>query len=123
MPPRRKVGGSNKRKAVGGRKRKVGGRKMLAGAGFFSSIGNAFKSAGNAIASGATKGFNWAKDRAVDAAPGLVKPLAGKIIRNVVPGGDIVAPVLGLGRRKRGGARNMAGRGSMTNENVKVLAF
>lgn len=119
MPPRRKVGGSHKRKAVGGRKRKVGGRKMLAGAGFFSSIGDAFKSAGNAIASGATKGFNYAKDKVIEKAPGFIVKQA----LNRVPGGDVVAGLAGLGRRRRGGARHMSGRGAMTNENVKVLAF
>lgn len=100
------------KKKSGGRKVKVGGRRR-AGKGFWSSIGNAFKKAGN-----------WVKDQAVKAAPALANAAVksgaiGNVVGSINPAAGVAAKAVGLGRRRKG----MGGRGKVTNEQVKVLAF
>lgn len=107
---KKSVGG--RKVKVGGRKRKAGGRKMMAGAGFWSSIGNAFRSAGNFV-----------KDQAVKAAPAIVNAVkssgaVGNLVSRVNPTAGAVVKAAGLGRRRR-----MGGRGAVTSESVKVMAF
>ena len=113
MPAKRKAGG--RKKAVGGRKRAMPGK------GFWSKIGNAFKSAGNFV-----------KDQAVKAAPAIVSAVknsgvVGSLAGQINPGLGVAAKAVGLGRRRRVGGRKMlmgqGGRGAVTNENVKVMAF
>ena len=111
--PAKKVGGRKKKASVGGRKRKVGGRKMMAGAGFWSSIGDAFKSAGTFV-----------KDQAVKAVPSVIDTvkksgLIGNAIGFVNPAAGMAARAVGLGRRRG----RMGGRGNVTSEDVKVMAF
>lgn len=102
------------RKKVGGRKIKVGGRKRVSrkvGAGFFGNIGNFFRRAANTV-----------KDAVVNNAGNIVKSgVIGKVANAVDPRLGDAAKTVGLGRRRR--RARMGGRGQVTNENVKVMAF
>lgn len=101
-------------------KKKKGGRSVKKGAG----IGSFFKKAVRGIASGAKAVFNVAKKVVpVVAKTGVI----GNLAAAYNPNAGIVAKAAGLGRRRgRGPARRamaQGGRGYVTNEHVKVMAF
>lgn len=106
MPPRKRV--------AGGRKRKAGGRKMLAGKGFFDFVKKAFNGVKSVVDKVAPIVAPIAKTGLIGNAAGYVNPGLGAVVKSV-----------GLGRRRRrvGGRKILAGRGAVTSENVKVLAF
>lgn len=94
-------------------KRKKGGRSRKVGAGF----GSFLKGVAGKIASGAAAVL-----------PGVLKSgIVGNLVSGVNPNLGMVAKAAGLGRRRgRGPARRamaQGGRGYVTNEHVKVMAF
>lgn len=99
------------KKKGGARKRKVGGRKMVpqSAKGFFDFI----KKAANTIG-----------DVAKAAAPAIAKSgIVGNLASRINPGVGSVVKAAGLGRRRRRRVARHVGRGPVTSETVKVMAF
>jgi len=94
--------------------RKKGGRSRKVGMGFGSFLKKAVGAIGGV---------------AKAALPGVLKSgIVGNLVSTVNPNAGMLAKAAGLGRRRRGRgparrAMGMGGRGHMTNENVKVMAF
>ena len=86
-------------------KKKKGGRSRRVGAGFGSFLKKA---------AGALGGV------AKTVLPGVLKSgIVGNLVGSVNPNAGMLAKAAGLGRRRHG----MGGRGHVTNEHVKVMAF